>query len=260
MVHDKTAELAHSGQLQVWHIFSSRWVCLNVALKRDAMFLLLCLVVVSGFSRCDNLGTMYAVCLRIRLLQISDFGLTYVSQMTEEVRSRLLPQEEAEHSNLRTSVTGLIEESETCDAPPAPSQQSQPPLSFMAFSTPQGDDGSVSSSQLASVWLPGLHHPSEAPMTLQFGLLPGTPLLQASVPAIQIGSIQMPLHVPPHNGLQQVPHSASSAPVIQFGQLAHPPSLIQSTSTLGQSVSEASVSTQVQAQDAEPDSNSKVGL
>lgn len=193
-------------------------------------------------------------------MQTSYSGLTHVFQMTEEVGSRLLPQEEAEHSILRPSVTGLTEESDSCDSQPAPSQQSQPPLSFMAFSTPQGDDNTVSSSQLASVWLPGLHHPSEVPMTLQFGLLPGTPLLQASVPAIQIGSIQMPLHVPPHNGLLQVSHASSSAPLIQFGQLAHPPSLTQSTPILSQSVSEASASTEVQAQNAEPDSAPKVNL
>lgn len=186
--------------------------------------------------------------------------LGHAPKMTEEVGSRLLPQEEAEQTIQGPSVSGSIKESDACDAPPAPSQQLQPPLSFMASSMPQGNDSNISSSQLASVWLPALQHSSEVPMTLQFGLLPGTSLLQGSVPAIQIGSIQTPLHVPPHNGLQQVSHSASVAPLIQFGQLAHPPSLLQSTPVLSRSTLAASVSTQVQAPIAKSDSASKVNL
>lgn len=194
------------------------------------------------------------------ILQVQAVESTHSGQlqMTEEVRTRLLTQEESEQTVIRLSVTGTTKESDACDAPPVASRQLQPPLSFMASSILQGNDSTESSPQLASVWLPDVHYPSDVPMTLQFGLLPGTSLLQGSVPAIQIGSIQTPLHVPPHGGLQQVSHSATITPSIQFGQLAHPPSLLQSTPVLSQSTLAASLPTQVQAQNAESDSSTKV--
>ncbi|KAJ7549613.1 hypothetical protein O6H91_07G060100 [Diphasiastrum complanatum] len=75
----------------------------------------------------------------------------------------------------------------------------------------------------------------EVPMTLQFGLLPSTSLLPASVPAIQIGSIQMPLPVHMHSHLS--PHVAhyhpSHASPFQFGQLGHPIALSQLLPSFG---------------------------
>ncbi|XP_024380724.1 uncharacterized protein [Physcomitrium patens] len=171
-------------------------------------------------------------------------------QMTEDVGSGYLPQEEAEQTSLIPSVTGLVEVSDSCDVRQGFSQQLQPPPPLMEFSTSQNNDTTISSS----VGLSGLHHSSEVPMTLQFGLLPGTSFLQGSVPAIQIGSIQMPLHVPLHTGLQQFPNSSSTAPPIQFGQLANPPTVLQSTFVSSQS----NVSRKVQEKISEPESVSKV--
>lgn len=172
--------------------------------------------------------------------------------MTEDVGSGYLPQEEAEQTSLIPSVTGLVEVSDSCDVRQGFSQQLQPPPPLMEFSTSQNNDTTISSS----VGLSGLHHSSEVPMTLQFGLLPGTSFLQGSVPAIQIGSIQMPLHVPLHTGLQQFPNSSSTAPPIQFGQLANPPTVLQSTFVSSQS----NVSRKVQEKISEPESVSKVSL
>ncbi|XVE82790.1 hypothetical protein DITRI_Ditri16bG0033800 [Diplodiscus trichospermus] len=59
---------------------------------------------------------------------------------------------------------------------------------------------------------------TELPVKLQFGLFSGPSLIPSPVPAIQIGSIQMPLHVHPQAGpsLAQI-----QPPVFQFGQLRY---------------------------------------
>ncbi|CAM0873373.1 unnamed protein product [Alopecurus aequalis] len=62
---------------------------------------------------------------------------------------------------------------------------------------------------------------NEVPVNLQFGLFSGPSLIPTTVPAIQIGSIQMPIHL--HNQInpslaQMLP---SSAPLFQFGQLRY---------------------------------------
>lgn len=181
------------------------------------------------------------------LVLINEFE--HFCQVTEDMEIRYLPEEEAEQS--RPIVSGSLKEPDTCDAPQAPSQLLQPPLSFMDSLMPPSNDGSISSPQLGSDWLSDLHQPSEVP--LMFGLLPVTPVLQGSVSGIQIGSI--PLHVP-----QQVVHPTSIAPMIQFGQLAHPPSLLQPTPFVSQSTLAATVSTQVQAQIADSASMVKVNI
>ncbi|KAL3678323.1 hypothetical protein R1sor_021279 [Riccia sorocarpa] len=100
------------------------------------------------------------------------------------------------------------------------------PLSFMALSVPQ-NHATVTASQVPSVLtsLPVLHSTQEGPVTLQFGLLPSTPLVPTSVSAIQIGSIQMPLHLHPQAGPQFTPLYEPQGPLFQFGQLGHPTSM-----------------------------------
>ncbi|KAK4771606.1 hypothetical protein SAY87_032138 [Trapa incisa] len=60
---------------------------------------------------------------------------------------------------------------------------------------------------------------AEIPVKLQFGLFSGPSLIPTPVPAIQIGSIQMPLHLHPHP-LGQPVHPSQS-PIFQFGQLRY---------------------------------------
>ncbi|RCV44466.1 hypothetical protein SETIT_9G375800v2 [Setaria italica] len=62
---------------------------------------------------------------------------------------------------------------------------------------------------------------NEVPVSLQFGLFTGPPLIPTPVPAIQIGSIQMPIHL--HNQINpSLAHMhPSTTPLYQFGQLRY---------------------------------------
>ncbi|XWS29853.1 hypothetical protein CRYUN_Cryun24cG0065600 [Craigia yunnanensis] len=61
---------------------------------------------------------------------------------------------------------------------------------------------------------------AEVPVKLQFGLFSG-PLIPSPVPAIQIGSIQMPLHLHPQVGPSLTQMHPSQPPLFQFGQLRY---------------------------------------
>ncbi|KAL9241561.1 hypothetical protein vseg_015662 [Gypsophila vaccaria] len=66
----------------------------------------------------------------------------------------------------------------------------------------------------------------------QFGLFSGPSLIPSPVPAIQIGSIQMPLQLHPHIG-PPLPHlHTSQPPLFQFGQLRYPASMSQGIMSL----------------------------
>ncbi|KAI7743839.1 hypothetical protein M8C21_026975 [Ambrosia artemisiifolia] len=63
---------------------------------------------------------------------------------------------------------------------------------------------------------------STTPVKLQFGLFSGPTLIPSPVPAIQIGSIQMPLHFHPPAGLSMGHiHPSQQPPLFQFGQLKY---------------------------------------
>lgn len=70
---------------------------------------------------------------------------------------------------------------------------------------------------------------AEAPK-LQFGLFSGPSLIPSPVPAIQIGSIQMPLHLHPQVTPSLSPMQQAHPPIFQFGQLryssAFPPGIV----------------------------------
>ncbi|KAK6116240.1 hypothetical protein DH2020_050036 [Rehmannia glutinosa] len=72
--------------------------------------------------------------------------------------------------------------------------------------------------------VPSLSSPGtqgDLPVKLQFGLFSGPSLIPSPVPAIQIGSIQMPLHIHPPVG-QSIAHMHPSQPqTFQFGQLRY---------------------------------------
>ncbi|GAV82424.1 hypothetical protein CFOL_v3_25876 [Cephalotus follicularis] len=70
---------------------------------------------------------------------------------------------------------------------------------------------------------------SEVPVKLQFGLFSGPSLIPSPVPAIQIGSIQMPLHLHPQISPSLTHMHPSQPPLFQFGQLRY-------TSTISQGV------------------------
>lgn len=62
---------------------------------------------------------------------------------------------------------------------------------------------------------------AELPVKLQFGLFSGPSLIPSPVPAIQIGSIQMPLHLHPQVGPSLTHIHPSQPPLFQFGQLRY---------------------------------------
>ncbi|KAH6760297.1 hypothetical protein C2S51_017246 [Perilla frutescens var. frutescens] len=61
----------------------------------------------------------------------------------------------------------------------------------------------------------------DLPIKLQFGLFSGPSLIPSPVPAIQIGSIQMPLHIHPPVGPSITHMHPSQPPMFQFGQLRY---------------------------------------
>ncbi|XP_052195227.1 uncharacterized protein LOC127803195 [Diospyros lotus] len=62
---------------------------------------------------------------------------------------------------------------------------------------------------------------ADLPVKLQFGLFSGPSLIPSPVPAIQIGSIQMPLHLHPSDGPSLAHIHSSQPPLFQFGQLRY---------------------------------------
>ncbi|KAJ6806245.1 uncharacterized protein M6B38_175225 [Iris pallida] len=74
----------------------------------------------------------------------------------------------------------------------------------------------TSTAQPTTSTVSAVENQAEAPIRLQFGLFSGPSLIPSPVPAIQIGSIQMPLHLPP-----------PQPPFFQFGQLRYPSPLSQ---------------------------------
>ncbi|KAL2528527.1 hypothetical protein Fot_21128 [Forsythia ovata] len=62
---------------------------------------------------------------------------------------------------------------------------------------------------------------ADLPIKLQFGLFSGPSLIPSPVPAIQIGSIQMPLHIHPPVGPSLTHVHPSQPPIFQFGQLRY---------------------------------------
>ncbi|CAL5326257.1 unnamed protein product [Camellia sinensis] len=62
---------------------------------------------------------------------------------------------------------------------------------------------------------------ADLPVKLQFGLFSGPSLIPSPVPAIQIGSIQMPLHLHPPVGPSLTHIHPSQPPLFQFGQLRY---------------------------------------
>lgn len=70
--------------------------------------------------------------------------------------------------------------------------------------------------------VPALPSQTELPVKLQFGLFSGPSLIPSPVPAIQIGSIQMPLHLHPQVGPSLTHMHPSQPPLFQFGQSTWP--------------------------------------
>ncbi|CAI9272532.1 unnamed protein product [Lactuca saligna] len=80
----------------------------------------------------------------------------------------------------------------------------------------------TSDSSTTTHALPSVPIQTDLPVKLQFGLFSGPSLIPSPVPAIQIGSIQMPLHLhPPVGSSMGHLHHQSQPPLFQFGQLRY---------------------------------------
>ncbi|KAL8168054.1 hypothetical protein V2J09_009553 [Rumex salicifolius] len=144
---------------------------------------------------------------------------------------------------------GVIQEAETTihDMPPQPSNDSR----TSAFSDPS-NSSDVSSETAVSGCQPVPVHSSvnvnsfssgpalistaasassqnqtEMPVKLQFGLFSGPSLIPSPIPAIQIGSIQMPLHLPHQMGTSLAHMHPPQPTLFQFGQIRYPSPISQ---------------------------------
>ncbi|KAK3015776.1 hypothetical protein RJ639_005431 [Escallonia herrerae] len=84
-----------------------------------------------------------------------------------------------------------------------------------------------SSDQAITYSVSSLPSQGDLPVKLQFGLFSGPSLIPSPVPAIQIGSIQMPLHLHPPVGPSVTHMHPSQPPLFQFGQLRYTSPLSQ---------------------------------
>jgi hypothetical protein len=134
-----------------------------------------------------------------------------------------------ETSSLASMETLQVEQSDAQNSIQSLVQPLQHSLSLGSLSSPQSNISSTTTSVGPSILTPisTLPSQSEMPIKLQFGLFPGPSILPATVPAIQIGSIQMPLHLHPQvsPSLAQIP--PSQPPLFQFGQLRYPAPISQ---------------------------------
>lgn len=78
-----------------------------------------------------------------------------------------------------------------------------------------------SSDQTGMSNVPAAPSQAELPMKFQFGLFSGPSLIPSPVPAIQIGSIQMPLHLHPQVGPSLSHMHPPQPPLFQFGQFRY---------------------------------------
>lgn len=100
-----------------------------------------------------------------------------------------------------------------------------------SVSSPVGTNAQSSNQTMPSV--AGTQGLSDLSVKLQFGLFSGPSLIPSPVPAIQIGSIQMPLQLHPQIGSSLTHMHAPQPPLFQFGQLRYPSPISQGILPLG---------------------------
>lgn len=102
-----------------------------------------------------------------------------------------------------------------------------PPVSDLLDSLHGSNSSGVCAQNVVTSSFNTALHSSDLPIKLQFGLFSGPSLIPSPVPAIQIGSIQMPLHLHPPVGPSLGHMHPSQPPLFQFGQLRYTSSLSQ---------------------------------
>ncbi|KAM1091236.1 hypothetical protein ACFX2J_018544 [Malus domestica] len=151
--------------------------------------------------------------------------------------SRLVQETEKAMQNLviqpsNVSHMSAETEREHVDASSTSGLSSQHPVTSLVSFTSH-----LLSSQAAKPTVSSVPNQTEGPVKLQFGLFSGPSLIPSPVPAIQIGSIQMPLPLHPQVG-PSLAHMHPSQPLFQFGQLRYTSPISQGVLPMGpQSVS-----------------------
>ncbi|KAG6484102.1 uncharacterized protein LOC122016583 isoform X1 [Zingiber officinale] len=142
----------------------------------------------------------------------ADSSLTNISEMEQALHSLSL--DPAGESDYSANSIGASQSSRLPD---------QPMILATSLSMPP------STTDAPSLSFPSIVSQVEAPVSLQFGLFSGPPLIPSPIQAIQIGSIQMPIHGYTHTSPSLPQVNSFHSPLFQFGQLRYAPTLSPST-------------------------------
>lgn len=138
-----------------------------------------------------------------------------------------------EHSLLTTDDSHRTSADSSCGKLPemsigqhvgAPYSEARSDLLDGAQKTVSSSSGDVASASNQAINVPSsspVENQGDLPIKLQFGLFSGPSLIPSPVPAIQIGSIQMPLHIHPPIGPAITHMHPSQSSMFQFGQLRY---------------------------------------
>ncbi|XP_073266492.1 uncharacterized protein [Populus alba] len=163
----------------------------------------------------EEQGSIDTMCSDGQTLQVD--GSTQVnvdnsSRIFQETEKAI--QDMAIQSKNASQTSASPELKDHCDAPTSHGLSIQPQI--------QSSSGQTVMSSILSV-----NNLPEVPVKLQFGLFSGPSLIPSPVPAIQIGSIQMPLHLHAPVGPSLTHMHPSQPPLFQFGQLRYTPPISQ---------------------------------
>lgn len=144
-------------------------------------------------------------------LQVPIDSSSRMLQETEKVIQDLVVQQTSgPHTTVASKLLDQVDASTTSCL------SSQHPVTSLVNMAPHSSSGeAVMPTVLAGP------NQADVPVKLQFGLFSGPSLIPSPVPAIQIGSIQMPLHLHPQVGPSLTHMHPSQPPLFQFGQLRY---------------------------------------
>lgn len=143
--------------------------------------------------------------------QVSIDGPSRMFQETEKAMQDLvIDPNNVTHTSVVSEILGHVEASSSSSVPAQPPVPSSVNLASHSSSGPP-----------VMPTVPAVPSQADVPVKLQFGLFSGPSLIPSPVPAIQIGSIQMPLHLHPQVGPSVTHIHPSRPPLFQFGQLRY---------------------------------------
>ncbi|KAM1174819.1 hypothetical protein FF1_027334 [Malus domestica] len=177
----------------------------------------------------EGLGPFDGICTDEPTLQPMDGS----SQVNVGSSSRMFQETEKAMQNLVIQPSNVshmspaTERVEHVDASSSSGPSSQLPVTSSVSFTSH-----LLSSQAVMPTLSSVPNQTEGPVKLQFGLFSGPSLIPSPVPAIQIGSIQMPLPLHPQVG-PSLAHLHPSQPLFQFGQLRYTSPISQGVLPMG---------------------------